>query len=40
MVDGCKLFSSRAGSELKGRCIPYLSWSGNNHLYDPYVLML
>ena len=29
-----------AGSELKGRSIPYLSWSGYNHLYFPYVLML
>ena len=29
-----------AGSELKGRSIPYLSWPGNNHLYVPQVLML
>ena len=29
-----------AGSELKGRSIPYLSWSGYNHLYFLYVLML
>ena len=39
-VEGCKLFSWRASSELKGRSIPYLSWSGNNHLYVPYVLVL
>ena len=39
-VDGCKLFSQGAGSELSGRSIPYLLWSGNNNLYVPYVLML
>ena len=33
MVDGCKLFSEVAGSELKRRSIPYLSWSGNDRLY-------
>ena len=32
MVDGCKSFSQGAGSELRGRSIPNLSWSGNNNL--------
>ena len=40
MVDGRKLFSYGAGSELKGSSISYLVWSGNNHLYVPYVLKL
>ena len=40
MVDGRKLFSKGAGSELKGRSISYLLWSDYNHLYVPYVLML
>ena len=34
---GCKLFSKGAGPESEGRSMPYMSWSGNSHLYVPTV---